>query len=312
MRSNDRHLARLLVPSLLALSFACGDAGGDRPPTPPGGGGSGGAGGSASSAASTGQAGSGAAGGGVGSGGAAGAAGSGGAADCASLPLCDDFEGAAVGGPPDPARWSIVAPSCSGTGALAVDDAQAHGGSRSVKVTGKGGYCNHVFFANTAAIAAVGEVLYGRLFLRLEDPLGDGHTTLLAMKDTADGDKDLRLGGQNQVLMWNRESDDATLPVLSPAGTALSVKPPAGQWLCVEFRVDSANGFMETWVDGAEVAGLHLDGTPTNDVDQQWLNDPDWKPSLADVKLGWESYAGQDLTLWFDDVAFGSERIGCD
>ena len=236
---------------------------------------------------------------------------SGGPMGCTGLPLCDDFEAATAGGPPDAATWAIVSPNCSGTGTIAVDGTQAHSGTKSVKVTGKGGYCNHVFLANTAAVAAAGKSVYGRFFLRLSDPLGDGHTTLLTMKDAADGGKDLRMGGQSKIMMWNRESDDATLPELSPTGIGLSVSPPANAWRCVEFHVDETDGQMQTWIDGAEVAGLHQDGVPTQDIDKQWLNKVGWKPDLADLKLGWESYAGQDMTLWFDDVAIGSARIGC-
>ena len=240
--------------------------------------------------------------------------GTGGPTGCAGLPLCDDFEAAAAGGPPDAATWAIVYPNCGGpdAGTVTVDATQAHSGGKSVKVTGKGGYCNHVFLANTTAVAAVGKSVYGRFFLRLSDPLGDGHTTLLTMKDTADGGKDLRMGGQNKVMMWNRESDDATLPELSPTGTGLSVSPPALAWRCVEFHVDETDGQMQTWVDGADVPGLHQDGVPTQDIDKQWLNKVGWKPDLVDLKLGWESYAGQAMTLWFDDVAIGPTRIGCD
>jgi hypothetical protein len=232
-------------------------------------------------------------------------------AACDDLPICDGFETVALGGLPDPAVWSLTTPSCSGTGTIAVDS-EAHGGAQSVKVSGKGGYCNHVFFANTSAFARPGatEVVYGRFWLRVSAPLGAGHTTFLAMKDDADGGKDLRMGGQNMVLMFNRESDDATLPAMSPAGTAMSASLAASTWTCIELMLDG-QGQLTTWVDGIEIAGLEVDGTPTPDVDEQWLGKP-WAPSLSDFKLGWESYAGQDLDLWFDDVAVGAVRIGCD
>ncbi len=113
------------------------------------------------------------------------------------------------------------------------------------------------------------------------------------------------------MLIWNRESDDATLPELSPTGTALSVSPPALTWRCVEFHIDETDGQMQTWIDGVDVAGLHQDGVPTPDIDKQWLNKSGWKPDVTDLKLGWESYAGQEMTLWFDDVAVGPTRIGC-
>jgi hypothetical protein len=68
---------------------------------------------------------------------------------------------------------------------------------------------------------------------------------------------------------------------------------------------------LTTWVDGVAVPGLAVDAEPTPDVDQQWLNKPMWRPSLTDFKLGWESYAGQTMTLHIDDVALAAERIGC-
>lgn len=233
------------------------------------------------------------------------------AAGCADLPLCDDFEDVAAGGPPDPAVWTIASPNCMGTGKLAVADDQAHSGGQSLRVDGGGGYCDHVFIANTAAIAGLGPVVHGRFWLRLEAALGQGHVTFLTLRDAADGGKDLRMGGQSQILMYNRESDDATLPALSPAGIAQSVAPTPMQWTCIEFSVDQGAGHVTTWVDGAEVPGLAVDGEPTPDLDQQWLNKPDWKPDLEDLKFGWESYAGQTMTLYFDDIALAGDRIGC-
>ena len=43
----------------------------------------------------------------------------------------------------------------------------------------------------------------------------------------------------------------------------------------------------------------------------QWLSQPRMEAALADFRLGWESYSGQTMTFWFDDVALGRERIGC-
>ena len=235
------------------------------------------------------------------------------ATGCADLPLCDDFESAAPDGPPDPALWTITSPNCAGVGTLAVRDDQAHSGAQSLRVDGGGGYCDHVFIAHSAALEALGPQVHGRFWLRLETPLGQGHVTFLALRDSADaGGKDLRMGGQSQILMWNRESDDATLPSLSPAGIALSLAPAPQQWTCVEFMIDQDAAQLRTFVDGAELPGLVVDAEPTPDVDQQWHNKPDWKPVLKDIKLGWESYAGQTMVLHLDDVALASEPIGCD
>lgn len=44
----------------------------------------------------------------------------------------------------------------------------------------------------------------------------DSHVTFITHPDPAQGtNKHLRIGGQSKILMYNRESDDATLPDLS-------------------------------------------------------------------------------------------------
>jgi hypothetical protein len=130
------------------------------------------------------------------------------------------------------------------------------------------------------------------------------------MRDKSQG-RDLRMGGQNQIVMWNRETDDATLPELSPAGTSKSQMPAANQWHCMEFQMDGASGRLTTWMNGALVPGLVADGVPTPDVDGQWARQSSWRPVPEDFRIGWESYGGDARTLWFDDVAMGSQRIGC-
>jgi hypothetical protein len=193
-----------------------------------------------------------------------------------------------------------------------VDRTVAHSGSTSIRVDGHNGYCNHVFFGTQSAIAAAGPDLYVRFFVRHTTPLPIGHVAFAAMRDSNDGGNDLRFGGQNAALQWNRQSDDATLPAQSPVGVALSKPLPTNQWSCVEFEVNQTQGSMRTWLNGAEVAGLHLDNVSTPDVDSQWLQSrPGWRPALADLRLGWESYSGGDDTLWFDDIAIGSHQVGC-
>jgi hypothetical protein len=220
--------------------------------------------------------------------------------------FADSFEqGASL----DPARYETVSASCSGTGRASLDATAAHGGSHSLRIDGGGGYCNHVF-VRAKLPAALPAPLYVRVFVKLMAPLAAGHTTFAAMHDMRE-DKDLRLGGQNEVLVWNRESDDATLPELSPTGVMLSAAIPAGAWHCLEWSVDAGRRAISTWLDDKPIAGLTLDAEPTPDVDRQWLRKTDWQPQLIDVRLGWESYGDQANTLWFDDLAIGPARLGC-
>ncbi|HKP60284.1 MAG TPA: hypothetical protein VJV78_26345, partial [Polyangiales bacterium] len=238
------------------------------------------------------------------------AAGSGGApaaAGCGAALFCDGFE--AEGTMPAATSWEVVAPNCKGDAAVEIDSTLAHSGTRSAKLRSAGGYCNHLFIQAKPS-GALPDPLFARVFVRLDKALTSSHVTFLAMKDGSDG-KDLRMGGQNEILMWNRESDDATLPELSPAGIALSKKPATQTWLCLEFEVDSKNKALHTWLDGQPVEGLQVDGEGTPNIDGQWRNKADWQPKPQDVRFGWESYGSDANTLWFDDVALGSTRIGC-
>lgn len=231
------------------------------------------------------------------------------AAECPPDGFCEDFEDQV--GPQPSGRWTAGAPNCSGTGTARVDTAVARSGGRSLRIDGGGGYCNHVFVGTPLDDVDTSGAFWGRFHVRHTTPLPAAHVTFAALRDAADGGKDLRMGGQNGALQWNRESDDATLPEQSPNGVAMSRPLPTGTWTCVEFRVDGTAGHLETWVDGRAVEGLAVDGIPTHDIDGQWLRRAGWRPSLTDLRLGWESYGGDADTLWFDDVAVGGSRIGC-
>ena len=240
---------------------------------------------------------------------ASGDAGAAPAAECGTDGFCEDFE-SQTGTEPS-GRWSFTAPDCSGTGTAAIDTSVAHSGSTSLRVDGGGGYCNHAFAGTTLDEVPAGSPLYVRFWVRHTTPLPAQHVTFLAMEDANDGARDLRMGGQNEALQWNRESDDATLPEQSPAGVALSAPLPTDTWACLEFEIDPAAGHLTTWLDGEPVEGLAVNGEPTQDIDSQWLSRGDWSPGLVDLRLGWESYGGDSDTLWFDDVAVGTTRTGC-
>lgn len=230
-------------------------------------------------------------------------------AACEEAAYCDGFEDQT--GTTPSGDWQPNFPDCQGTGSVAIDRSVAHSGSASLRIDGGEGYCNHAFALNTTAIPTGQDVSYVRMYVRHTTPLPVAHVTFLTLTDAADGGRHLRMGGQNQALQWNRESDDATLPEQSPAGVALSSPLPVDQWSCVEFMIDGAQGLMSTWLDGTEVEGLHLDQTPTHDIDAQWLNRGAWRPQPVDLSLGWESYGGGADTLWFDDVVVDSAPIGC-
>ncbi|MCA9562873.1 MAG: hypothetical protein KC561_05250 [Myxococcales bacterium] len=230
---------------------------------------------------------------------------------CADLPVCDSMEEQTAGSAPS-GTWSIVAPNCSGDGSVTVDGAVAHSGSQSLRVDGGSGYCNHVFAESSTALQDLaGDVVYVRFWVRFEEALGMEHVTFLTMPESTQ-QKDLRMGGQSEVFSWNRESDDATLPSLSPTGIGLSTAPTPGEWTCMELMIDGSNGNLSASVGGTPVEGLISDGTPTADVDQAWLSQTvDWVPTVTALRIGWESYGSGSNTVWFDDLAISSQPIGC-
>ncbi|WP_377268502.1 cellulose-binding domain-containing protein [Peterkaempfera sp. SMS 1(5)a] len=229
-------------------------------------------------------------------------------AGCGTAVVCSGFEDQT--GTVPTGDWQVVTPDCQGSGTAAIDTSVAYSGTRSLRIDGHAGYCNHVFVGTTKDVSSIGPVLYARMRVRHTTALPSAHVTSITMADANDGGKDLRIGGQNNALQWNRQSDDATLPVQSPAGVAQSTPLPTGRWVCLRFQIDTTKQSMSTYLDDTEVPGLHLDGTPTQDIDNQWLSRTT-APRPTTFRLGWESYGSGDDTLWFDDVAVGSQPIGC-
>jgi hypothetical protein len=121
--------------------------------------------------------------------------------------------------------------------------------------------------------------------------------------------KHLRIGGQSKILMFNRESDDATLPNLSPDGISASAALPPNVWKCFEYHL-GADKTIETWLDGKVIAGLTVKVNSNDNITSQWRKSSHI-PKLTAVYFGWESYGGDINTFWYDDISVGSARIGC-
>ncbi|CAG9984859.1 unnamed protein product [Clonostachys byssicola] len=216
--------------------------------------------------------------------------------------ISDDFEGGW-----DQTKWKTYAPDCNQGGSISLDTSTSHGGSASMKVVGAGGYCGHIFFGTTSVPS--GDI-YVRAWVKPSTALTASHVTFITMPDSGLGtNKHLRIGGQSQILMYNRETDDATLPDLSPNGIAASVALKAGQFQCLEYHLGK-DGTIETWLDGTSISGLQAGPNASNPYSAQWGNGS-YKPSITGIYFGWESYGGDANTFWYDDISIGSSRVGC-
>ncbi|KAH7079365.1 hypothetical protein BKA63DRAFT_592550 [Paraphoma chrysanthemicola] len=207
----------------------------------------------------------------------------------------------------DQTAWPTYARDCNQGGKVSLDSTQAHTGKNSIRVDGAGGYCGHIFVGTTKV--PTGDV-YVRTWLKTTKALTDSHVTFITMPDSAQGaNKNLRIGGQSKIIMYNRETDDATLPDLSPQGIATSAALTANTWTCFEYHL-GPDGTLETWLNNATVAGLTVKSGVSNPNAGQWQRGTT-KPKITGVYFGWESYGGDANTFWYDDIAISSTRVGC-
>ena len=91
-------------------------------------------------------------------------------------------------------------------------------------------------------------------------------------------------------------------------GIAASVPYPTGSFHCLEYHI-SADGTIETWLDSTVIPGLTVGGASANSHASIWGKS--YKPKVTGVYFGWETYGGDANTVWFDDIAIASTRVGC-
>jgi hypothetical protein len=216
---------------------------------------------------------------------------------CSARPgllFCDDFETSSLSAAP----WSI---ETNGSGTVTLDSSSpAHSGTRSVTVNGTG-FDSLFVLHDPTILPAPGGRFFVRAFMRLAAPMTPDHNAFIiadpfAMQGTGNN---VRIGEMAGMLMEN---------VMSGGHGALSNqnyyndgKPGVvftpGVWTCVELLLDHAKPEIDVWVDGVEVPDLHHTDWPLDDYDS--------------LRFGFERYAGPDSVIGYDDVAVGTERVGC-
>ncbi|WP_437678324.1 hypothetical protein [Sorangium sp. So ce131] len=214
-----------------------------------------------------------------------------GSGGCAAANIfCSDFEGDAL-----PSELQFFPAYLRDRASSFVTlDSTGHSGTRSIKVSGTD-------FSQMLGIA-VPSTFWGRVYMKSDTAIQSGHNTYVAAT-TGDGDPNggehIRIGEHQCQLELNRKTDDAEK--LSNGGTYQcegGVRLEANTWYCLEFYYNGPGSEVRVFVDDAEVDALHV----TN-----------WGPyDYKLFKLGFEKYHGGAKNLWYDDLALGAERIGCD
>jgi hypothetical protein len=192
----------------------------------------------------------------------------------------------------------------------------AHSGAHSVQVVGGNNTCGPLFI-NTSAFQTpgLGTSLYGRFFVQFSTPLPASHVAIMALGLSADAgnvaslqiSQELQLTGQYGVFVWNYR--DTTLPNMAPGST-----PQTGSWTCIEFHTDATTGELDTWIDGNAVPEMtFVPGTTTvqTGTNDHWSGGRPQPLVVSSASFGWVNFGGGPTTLWFDDIALSTSRIGC-
>ena len=252
----------------------------------------------------------------------------GGAEGCSSLPLCEGFESDTAGAAPSINLWTIVNEggcgnsSTSGFSVL-VSTVEAHSGTHSLAVTG-GDSCGPLMVNTSAFPKITGGDVYGRFYVFLPTATAFNHAGMMTLGLTANANPpgmslnqsaNLELASESvnnaPVFTW-QTTDGNILPDKDTMGAATTTYPAANTWTCVEFHTSASNGALETWVNGTAVSGLtFVPGTTakTQGVNDQWTPLSPFAPTS--LGLGWINFGGSPFTLYFDDIALDSSRIGC-
>jgi len=232
----------------------------------------------------------------------------GGESRCASggFSICEGFESAAVG-------TSAVAgwlPAGYGARTLRVVDTERARGGRALQVEIAENQGAVVAMLSHGNLGALGVRHFGRSFLKIEAPAPTGFVHFDVFEARGD------FGGQDNLVRWAstgtnvgsaasnwswiynvQSTDHGEFGSEGPR----SAHPREGDWMCLEWLMDSAAQEAQFWFDGAEVDYLHID-TERAEI-----------PAFESFNIGFQKFQQTGAwRVWVDEVAFGAERIGCD
>jgi hypothetical protein len=250
---------------------------------------------------------------GTGSGsGTGGTSGSPGAGPCsaANLFACDEFESGSI----DAARWNLIGDPGK---FAAIDTTQHNGGSHSI------------FFANldtrgswvapVAGLPSANNRFYVRTYVRFATPMAEitGHVGFIVGATLPENGVEVRIGAsrnfQSQIEMLDvnfigsgeEHTQFSNGDYTGGQGTNTpGVTLDANRWYCIDGLFDGQASEVRVWLDDSEITQLHV-------TDWGGRRTGAWAPTYAVAKVGGQSYSGNPGQIWYDDVAFGTERIGC-
>jgi hypothetical protein len=253
---------------------------------------------------------------GTGTGGAsAGASGSGGSASgsCAGKQyiICEDFEATAEG--EVPTGWTK-----QGEIGVAVD--QAKGGTKSLKVGSAESGARRI----ARSASELGAAHWGRLFYRVQLPVptvntgkNNGNTVIhstivgLSAAYPSGGTAEYRV---LDTIMNQSKKHNFIYNVQIQDGAEFGHETAytydyKDTWTCAEWQVDNTAKSYTLYIDDMDVTGVKV----AADKAVNGGNAANLPASFMQMNIGWYNYQAGDggFTVWIDDIAMNSTRVGC-
>lgn len=222
------------------------------------------------------------------------------------LALCESFEGAADGG--FPAGWGARGDEW-GEGVIGVASDDARLGAKALKVDG--GDNGQHFMDYKGDLGELATRHFGRVFMKVAVPApwpagGVLHADFIEGLGPGPGGSthNVRWGvveNTDMAMQWIYNVQPSNGDPEFGEGTGYDYAW-TGEWQCIEWFYDQPSQKGTLWIDGTELP--IVPGT----------NHAAEIPVFTSLGVGMANYqsAGAGFTVWFDELAYDGERIGCE
>jgi hypothetical protein len=201
------------------------------------------------------------------------------------------------------------------TSTVTVDATHVHGGSKALKLaTPVGGNRAFAVLNGPPVFPHPVSDHYGRMWIWISPMTGANGSFTHIDNIEATGLRDggmypferVRYGAglysnDTHPTFYGNLTDDYTID--APVGNNTLV--PLQTWSCYEWHFGSPGMIGDFWVNGTRQPELSPPG-------YQW--NLSWQyPSISAVSVGWQAWGNLPVpvTVWVDDVAIGTSRLGC-
>jgi hypothetical protein len=223
--------------------------------------------------------------------------------DAGDYLVCEDFEGAPLGGFPD--GWDLRPSGVFGGNSMGVTDNDAALGGQSLQI--ESGSTGAQWLTYMGDISALADGHWGRMYFKMGTPTpwpagGVIHGDVFeARGDWMGSTHQVRWAAiENGRMMHNWGYNVQT----SNAGEFIHetsyIYTWPEDWFCIEWQHDQGAQTATLWIDGEEVLAV----TPGDDPQL---------PTFDDISIGWANYQAADpqFVVHIDEVILDDERIGC-